>query len=82
MGPSRYRHFFDLGARPGSGMLGIIEEHDDMAAVFASRSCANRRRADYNASRVCIGAAIIGAVAIRAAGQRRQGHDYSCDQPQ
>jgi hypothetical protein len=49
---------------------------------LASRSCADRRRADYNASRVCIGAAIIGAVAIRAAGQRRQGHDYSCDQPQ
>jgi SOS response associated peptidase (SRAP) len=27
--------FFDLGARPGSGMLGIVDEHDDLSAVFA-----------------------------------------------
>jgi len=33
-----------------------------------SRSCANRGGADDNTSRVCIAAAIIGAVAIRAAG--------------
>jgi hypothetical protein len=62
----------DRGARPGNGMLGIIDEHDDLQPCsLASRSCTNRRRADYNASRGCIGAAIIGAVAIRAAGERR-----------
>jgi hypothetical protein len=27
--------FFDPGARPGSAMLGIIDEHDDLSAVFA-----------------------------------------------
>src|SRR5262249_54573787 len=27
--------FFDPGARPGRGVLGIIDAHDDLSAVFA-----------------------------------------------
>jgi hypothetical protein len=32
---NRVSPFFDLGARHGSGMLGIGDEHDDLSAVFA-----------------------------------------------